>query len=759
VLINLQAYKGSIRERVRYLLYGADGKSRNPSDVLVFGNVLSFLVSGELVSRKVKSFNYLVSFKEDYDSFEQKVGDVQAFVDELLSYLLPYEREDYEVLVVGHRDTDHFHLHITVLNRNLNTGKALYLPFNRSEVSFYQLLRRYFAAKYGLDLGQTRLVKHYVGDLTGDRESGRIRQMLAEALADYVRQGYADSRSELFEVLQDLGLEIVDVWESGVRVRKGEVELALVGGLFDEREFPRVKAELQQGELEPVSYFSSAEFRALSEELERVSEKRRAVVQRRVRKELEQAQRSRFKKDRKFCEPSVSSRAAKTSSIEASFPLTSSLSRLSFRRRGRLDGGSSQSASSEPISSRESLRSECSGVQWKQVVVPKILGLLERKEVGSGQERPVLRSSHPPTDTARTRRMIMKRMPFVAEDIDKAKRIDPFTLLRYYRLDYQQVGDQLRIRAPWREESEPSVFIRVNPATGHLIWKDFGGEQEGGSAIDFVMKASNVNFVEAVALLLELQGEPVLPEHPEKKLPSSFSRQSLPKGYTHRVLKVKDKVDHSALVSLLRRKGLDPNLLPPWVKELHWEVKRDDGYRGRFFGLAVKTVGGSWIVRTALDKRPKVVVQEEGATHSFAYCLASEGRRARNLMVVEGISDAIAMWQALARRGVAEDFDFVILGGTGNISKFSGSELLQNYDNVFLGLDLDEAGERAYGKMLRELESSSFKGRLFSLSRSQAESGKDINEIYRNVGRVKFERVYPEVKGRGSKRVGGGPEL
>ena len=87
----------------------------------------------------------------------------------------------------------------------------------------------------------------------------------------------------------------------------------------------------------------------------------------------------------------------------------------------------------------------------------------------------------------------MKRMPFVAEDIDKAKRIDPFTLLRYYRLDYQQVGDQLRIRAPWREESEPSVFIRVNPATGHLIWKDFGGEQEGGSAIDFVMKSSNVN--------------------------------------------------------------------------------------------------------------------------------------------------------------------------------------------------------------------------------------------------------------------------
>jgi 5S rRNA maturation endonuclease (ribonuclease M5) len=334
------------------------------------------------------------------------------------------------------------------------------------------------------------------------------------------------------------------------------------------------------------------------------------------------------------------------------------------------------------------------------------------------------------------------RFPFSPEEIERAKMIDPYTLLGFYGLSYQQVGEQLRVRAPWRDETEPSVFIRVNPATGHLIWKDFGGEQDGGSAIDFVMKASKVSFVEAVSLLLELQGEPVLPEHPAERLPSSFSRKSLPKGYTHKVLKVKSKVDHTALTSLLRRKGIDPDKLPPWLKELHWEVEREDGYRGRFFGLAVKTVGGSWIVRTALDKRPKTVVQEDGTSHSFAFFPERKEEKGQYLVVLEGISDALSFWQAVRNGSVRGAFDIVILGGTGTVQDFIESGVWTDYEEIFLALDLDEAGMRARDKIVASLRELGYRGLVSSFSRSLSEVGKDVNEILGKGESLKFDLVY-----------------
>jgi len=750
VLINLQPYKSDVRARVQYLLYGLEDRPRNPDDVLVFGNVGSFVASGETISRKVKAFNYLVSFKEDYKTVLSKVGDLHSFVDELLEWLIPYDREDYEVLVVGHRDTDNFHLHITVLNRNLQTGKALYIPQTRSEVNYYQELRKFLAAKYGLELGKKRLVKHYIGDLIGGKQLGKIRDLIAERLAELVSDGYAYSREDIIELLKDLGFEIVDVWRSGVRIRKNGEELTLIGGLFDEREFQELRRELRERKrVSTVPNLSPEQFRHLERSIRKLSEKRRKSVYARVERELRQAGQRGSKRDRNQDRTSFRDREEKTELAQAVAPSPSSLSSLSHGSSDRRSGSSLQQERkrdlSFPISEtvREPTPARTTGVQWRKVVMQKLLDLPTSREMDSDSGRPLLHTPEPPTDTATTKEMIMaeRRFPFTSEEIEKAKEIDPYTLLSYYGLDYERVGDQLRVKAPWRDETEPSVFIKVNPSTGHLIWKDFGGDQDGGSAIDFVMKASNLSFVEAVSLLLEIQGNPVLPEHPEEKLPSSFSRKSLPKGYTHKVLKVKDRVDHTALTSLLRRKGLDPVKLPEWIKELHWEVEREDGYRGRFFGLALQTTGGSWIVRTALDKRPKTVVQEEKTHHSFAFCPARKGEKGKTLVVVEGITDYIAFWQYLQEFENRDDFDFVVLGGTGTVQDFIESGLWLDYDEVMLGLDLDEAGEKARDKIVSALRELNYKGVISSLSRSLSKFGKDINEIVRKSD-LKFEVVY-----------------
>ena len=750
MLINLQPYKSDIRARVQYLLYGTEEKPRNPNDVLVFGNAGSFVASGEMIPRKVKAFSYLISFKEDYETFKKKVGDIQAFVDELLEWLIPYDREDYEVLVVGHRDTDNFHFHITVLNRNLKTEKALYIPRTRSEVNYYQELRRYFAAKYGFELGEKRLVKHYVGDLIGRKELGKIKDLIANALAEYISEGFGQSRDDLIEVLNELGFEIVDVWESGVRVRKDGEELTLIGGLFDEREFPELRAELQQGaRIEKVPNLSPREFRALSEKLERLQAGRRKKVQGRVRRELEA---SRRKQSRDI--------AVRVSQIESDsrerVPMEQetedSPSSLSSPSSGRSDRRIRSVAEQDreggfsgflPSAVGESSNRRDKRVQWREVVMQKLLDIPQSGKMDARRGQSILRSPQPPTTTGKTREVIQmeERLPFSPEEIEKAKEIDPLTLIHYYGLEYQRVGEQIRVKAPWRDETEPSVYLRVNPATGHLIWKDFGGDQDGGSAIDFVMKASKLSFTEAVALLLEIQGEPVLPEHPEEKLPSSFSRKTLPKGSYHRVVKVKDKVTHTALTTLLRRKGLDPSKIPPYIKEVYWEVDRRDGHKSRFFGIGLQTTGGSWMLRTALNVRPKTVVEEEGTHHSFAFCPAREGKQGKILFVVEGITDYISLWQYIQQFEDKDEVDVVVLGGTELAQEFIESGLWQDYEQVVIGLDFDDAGEKARKRIVAALKSLGYEGVISSLSRSLSRFGKDINEILRKSD-LEFEVLY-----------------
>jgi len=754
VLLFLENFKGNIRARVQYLLYGAEAE-RDPQAVLTFGNVGTFVASGETISRKVKAYNYLATFKEDYETFKRKVGDVQAFIEELLNWLIPYDKKDYEVLVVGHRDTDNFHLHISVLNRNLQTEKALYIPKTKKEVKFYQTLRRYLSLKYGLEQGRPQLVKLPVGSLVGRKVLGKVKKAIAERFGELVKEGFIETRDEILEYLRDMGAEILDVWSKGVRISLEGKELTLIGGLFDEREFPKLKEELRrEKKLGRVPECSREELESLRRELEFLSAERRKVVQERVKRDLEGSKR-RKQKEATIRSLGIRGGNKKREEEPESFTqISSSFSRFPFRFVRRRYFGSPQQDSSASVCLKKPQSSQ--NLQWKRILMQEFLVLSTSGQVDSSRGLRVLRSPQPSTDTARTREVIEmeERYPFSSTEIDQAKMIDPETLLSYYEIPYEIVGGQYRIKAPWRNETDPSVYLRVNPATGHLIWKDFGGDQDGGSAIDFVMKASGVSFVEAVALLREIQGEPPLPEHPEQKLSSSFSRKTLPKGYTHRVLKVKDKVDHTALISLLKRKGIDPYRLPHWLKELHWEVSREDGYVGRFFGLAVQTEGKSWIVRTALDNRPKQVVREEGTHHSFAFCPARKGQRARKLAVVEGITDALSLWQYLKYRGKEKDWDIVVLGGVGTYQEFLESGLWQDYDELFLGVDLDDAGQKTLRATLKLLRDLNYAGSVIALDTSLREYGKDINEILRALSRkgvekIKLRKVYdPTQRGK-----------
>jgi len=81
------------------------------------------------------------------------------------------------------------------------------------------------------------------------------------------------------------------------------------------------------------------------------------------------------------------------------------------------------------------------------------------------------------------------------------------------------------------------------------------------------------------------------------------------------------------------------------------------------------------------------------------------------------------------------------LGGTGTVQDFIESGIWLDYKELFLGLDLDEAGEKAREKIVSALRELRYKGFISSLGRSLSNYGKDINEIVRESD-LRFEVVY-----------------
>lgn len=151
------------------------------------------------------------------------------------------------------------------------------------------------------------------------------------------------------------------------------------------------------------------------------------------------------------------------------------------------------------------------------------------------------------------------------------------------------------------------------------------------------------------------------------------------------------EVKHPALKAYLRRRGIRVSDIPPWLKEVHWEVVDEEtGELKHYFGLGVRTVGSGWQVRNPLWK---------GVVGPGGPAVAGENNddERKALVVVEGLFDALACRQA----GVGRDF--LILGGGSNIT--TGAKLIAELrpERVILALDRDEAGNRAERALIRYL--------------------------------------------------------
>ncbi len=281
-------------------------------------------------------------------------------------------------------------------------------------------------------------------------------------------------------------------------------------------------------------------------------------------------------------------------------------------------------------------------------------------------------------------------------------------------------GGSFRGLCPFHREKTPSFFVHPAKQIFHCF-----GCGEGGSVFQFLMKARNLSFAEAVEELAERSGVTIryekgpAPERPQEDLyrilrtASETFRELLrssPGGNRAREFLRRRKVSEEAereffvgyggggrdLLAALSAQGVDPARAEAAGLLL---AREGGGYRERFRGRVIFPVADArgrvcgFGARALDDAVPKYLNSPESAVYhksSLLYGLYQalpEIRRERRVLVVEGYMDLIGLWQKGVRNVAATC-------GT-SLTEHHARTLKRTAEEIILLFDGDVAGKRS----------------------------------------------------------------
>ena len=735
MLLNLQTGKTKVELRIDYLLHGTEGE-RDPSKVHILdGDPELFTELAGKNPYQVKTYNFLISFAESREELEKKLAEkgktIEDLYHEVFSLLLPaeyYPRDSLNVLAIAHSDTDNFHIHLTV--ENYDYQKSLYIPKNRTETDFYRALERYFKVRYGLSFGKPKarnegrigkeIVKEILLRRGTYREKSRdeVKEELTNFFVDLIRSGEIETRDDIVAYLQTIdGVKINRKGKGYISFRvEGEKKpFRLKGGIYDERQFAKLKEYFRTGEREIPTLEGAREL------LEAAMRKRESYIAKRRKPNLERLESPDLDHGRE-------------------------LSVVNARQPERLENYHPDRAF--PLDWPAAIRS---------AVAPPPEGFSPslRAEDTDGPERPEVENLRPSGrgDVSGRRRKLgrlpdgghsyaavkLRRMVKMRKDLNEIrelelellKNLDPVEVLSALTGSrWEEKNGYLLLRSPLREEKNPSFEVFYGTERGCWIYVDFGTGWKGTS-IDLWAAAKGEDYVTAVQEMRSAFGLSLLEREEdlgrlkqavreriqaEQRKQAERRERLARRGEVHRILEVKEP-KHPALLRYLKERGIEE--VPEWLKEIHY-LYFPSGKR--YFALAVRDESGVWHARNPYGKVNILTAPDQNPTYTL---LKGNGK---TVVVVEGFFDALTLWQR--RKG----YDVVILNSTANVKKLIRSGILRGYKQVVLALDNDEAGRRAEQELFQHLKG-------MKVVRMTYSTGKDLNECYLKGGKLELEEV------------------
>ena len=158
--------------------------------------------------------------------------------------------------------------------------------------------------------------------------------------------------------------------------------------------------------------------------------------------------------------------------------------------------------------------------------------------------------------------------------------------------------------------------------------------------------------------------------------------ENFPKGYE--IIDVK-KIQHPALLDYLQSRNVEDQ--KKWVEEIHYRMNDKD-----YFGIGFKNDSGGYEIRNAYSK---ICLGKKNITSIKNDC--------KDVRVFEGFFDFLS-FKKVENYLKKETSDYIILNSVSMIHKVKNS--LENYKNIELYFDNDEAGTRAVEMIKNDLKNA-----------------------------------------------------
>lgn len=250
---------------------------------------------------------------------------------------------------------------------------------------------------------------------------------------------------------------------------------------------------------------------------------------------------------------------------------------------------------------------------------------------------------------------------------------EKYTCLNYLGKPVKKTRNGYLYRAPWREDTHPSLSVTDNGRGWHDL-----ATGEHGSVIDLVMRCLNTNDVRLACEEIECQD------------PASFSFSQPVKSDGEKKEKKFTKFEvvklqSPGLFSYLYSRKIDIQIAKQFLKEAHYSFRDDDN--SYLYALAYANDLGGYELRGAPYKGNPKGYKGGTSPKGITTHLQAEGA---SVVVFEGFMDMLSF--ATLCGGVKHNY--VVLNSTVNASE--AIPVLQEYTGkIFLALDNDDSGEGA----------------------------------------------------------------
>ena len=240
-----------------------------------------------------------------------------------------------------------------------------------------------------------------------------------------------------------------------------------------------------------------------------------------------------------------------------------------------------------------------------------------------------------------------------------------------------------------REEKTPSLSVDFKNNTAF----DFGtGKSYDSISIVQAMKRCSVSdalkYLEPFDFSFQKQN---------LNLNQNLKLESLPKGYE--IIDFKE-IQHPALLDYLKSRNVEDQ--KKWVEEVHYRIN-DKNY----FGIGFKNDSGGYEIRNAYSK---ICLGKKDST--------SINNDSKGVRIFEGFFDFLS-FKKVENYLEKETSDYIILNSVSMVHKIK--KALENYNNIELYFDNDEAGTRAVEMVKNEMKNAEDCRVLYS-------GFKDVNE-------------------------------